>query len=586
MANQTNQQKSSQNQDLISELVSARLFDINKAQDHQGLRPLHIAVRSQKYLLAESLLQCGATVDAKSKNGQTALSMAFELMLPDMVKLLFVYKANLKNARKNSQSALWFVMATPIKQSDQAKKIMILDLILQNGMMTSYGLQGEYYKFCKAILNNDFRALKRLLSIVKDVNFRGIEAESPLEFAVYLNQLNIVQLLLEKGAIPDQNENFNRRSALILSIENKNLKMVELLLKFKADVNFLAFDSGCTPLFLATSLANDFGADVMRLLFRQNVQVNRLSRHYNHFETALHRACGDDFFEGMKLLLKNGAKVDAKNSWGQTPLLFVCGFDDGLKHIKILLRYGASVTAVDDERSSILHLVSDNPEINVLKYVISLAVHEGVDINAKNEYGVTPTHMIPCGNLVEFLKNGADLNIQLGNDQYIDHYCTVEENMHNDLECPAQEYVQRQRFLGYQVENPCFQNFFIGNDLSEFYQRELNELKDWIIAWSPKITLYNVLFMPRSLLVRYSINQNLREAFVKCNNDFESQYPYFGSILNVQYRQGINREVLIRSAKSNLQKVFDDIVPDICSNKIFNYLKNNKLKIFANEKFS
>lgn len=582
MTSQHNRKKCSESAMVVEELISVGLIHTN-LWNNRGLMPLHVAVTNNKSLLTQSLLQNGDFVNARNKEGETPLAMAIHRLLPEMVDILFQYDVDLNKVNKFGESALWLVVDGYSMKSQAPAQLKMTDLILQHALKSKNSSQLNYYKLCKAIIGDDSRAIRRLINLSKDVNFRDIEAESPLKFAIWLGQLKTVELLLEKGADPNR-EDPNHQSVLLLAM-SKSLEMVKVLVKFKTDINKVVYSgknsSKKTPLYWATENGD---IELLKFLLESGARVNSLNDCYTGVcdDTPLHSACREGYFDELKLLLNYGAMVNAKNSLGETPLLVNCETDEDVDCIKLLVSYGADVTATNNQRQTILHYVGCNYMLSVVNFVMGLALNRGVDINARDRVGKTAMDDTCCENVVEFLKNGANLDNRCRNGSYQDHDCS--EDTFDDR-CFAFHYVTRLKYLGYKIKNPYFQVEHISNDLLELYRKELHRLKNEVFAWNPGRSLYDVLFMSRDSLVRYSVNDNLIAMFVKSANDLELEYPYFGSILNLQLRRGFNRKHLNFSSKINLQKSFGIAVPDICSQMIFKYLENHKLKKFAVAKF-
>ena len=118
-------------------------------------------------------------------------------------------------------------------------------------------------------------------------------------------------------------------------------------------------------------------------------------------KTALMLACDSSCTKMnlVEILLKNGANPNAKDSKGNTSLMFTakhCGNGSTLKVIKTLIAYGADVNAVNDSKENCLHFVTNscnrftNAEINVVNELLK----QGVNINAVNDKGETPFYYL------------------------------------------------------------------------------------------------------------------------------------------------------------------------------------------------
>ncbi|KAH7136285.1 ankyrin repeat-containing domain protein [Dactylonectria macrodidyma] len=218
----------------------------------------------------------------------------------------------------------------------------------------------------------------------------------PLHRAVHSGYLVAVQLLLEAGA------NVNALSAefgsvLQIATGNKNLEMVSFLLNAKVNANLAAkegsnsleevrargvyiFEKECelflTPIQLAADVEN---IEIAHILLNAGADVNGIFIHPPNFNkkseydiiadllvrphciyeydwgmrsygTALHQAALNGNFEMCRFLLNSGAKVDALDCTGSTPLHAACsrslhGFLSNYSVAQLLLSNGADPNA-------------------------------------------------------------------------------------------------------------------------------------------------------------------------------------------------------------------------------------------------
>ena len=134
--------------------------------------------------------------------------------------------------------------------------------------------------------------------------------------------------------------------------------------------------------------------------------------------TPLHQAVLSGQAEITRILLKRGARVDALDNLGRTPLLILAsGSIDNLDVVKILLQAGADPNAVQHgDQTSVLEYVARHGRVAEAE----LLVTAGARINARDSvFGMTPLHdALDCwdgaiGNhdMVRFLiAHGADVN--------------------------------------------------------------------------------------------------------------------------------------------------------------------------------
>ena len=132
---------------------------------------------------------------------------------------------------------------------------------------------------------------------------------------------------------------------------------------------------------------------------------------------SLHQAAADGDIGQVRLLISRGADVNAKETYGQTPLH--CAAHKGHKNVaEFLLAKGAHVDARDNAGRTPLHYAVGAGKNKTLEpghtHVVELLLDKGTNINAADKWGWTPLHYATCMRnkaMVELLVNrGADLN--------------------------------------------------------------------------------------------------------------------------------------------------------------------------------
>ena len=115
-------------------------------------------------------------------------------------------------------------------------------------------------------------------------------------------------------------------------------------------------------------------------------------------ETPLHFASFRGKLEIARLLLDYGAKMNAKNAQGETPLHLVSRGEynaptDGVLVAKLLLDRGVDVNAQDKRHWTTLHSASYNgkPEI------VQILLYHSAKVNAETDLGETPLHLVRPG---------------------------------------------------------------------------------------------------------------------------------------------------------------------------------------------
>lgn len=149
----------------------------------------------------------------------------------------------------------------------------------------------------QAIVQEDDKAVKKLINSGFDVNTKGSNDETALHIAVEHGNLEIIKFLLKKGADVNAKTKHNRTPIWMLDDDENALKIFKVLLSKGADVNVL--------------------------------NENK--------ETLLMLASEENSFEGVELLLKAGANPTLKDEDGETAFMKT----DSEEIKQLLIRYGA-----------------------------------------------------------------------------------------------------------------------------------------------------------------------------------------------------------------------------------------------------
>jgi ankyrin repeat protein len=172
-------------------------------------------------------------------------------------------------------------------------------------------------------------------------------AQLRLTFAASIGDLKTVRQQLSKGADINSRDNLDDTTPLIEAVSWGRLETVKLLLSLHADPNqsghvtaidYLAPNplhsrSTCTPLHAAT-LHGGY-PEIIKLLLKAGAPVSSTNCYKNL--TPLHVAAKFQSASAASVLLKEGAKVMAKDSDGKTPL----DYAESGPVIKLLKAYGA-----------------------------------------------------------------------------------------------------------------------------------------------------------------------------------------------------------------------------------------------------
>ena len=198
---------------------------------------------------------------------------------------------------------------------------------------------------------NSFTHLFDYLISLDDINLNLINSqnETPLISAAHENQPAFIQKLLQTDKVDINARDESGMSALFYCIKNGDLESIDLLISKKALIEY---------------------GDM----------------------SALHIAAENENPEILKHIIANqGIDLDRKDSEGKTALHLCANSSSNLvDNAKILIENGANVNAVDNMGSTPLHYAVGNENVDMVKFLISIP---SIDTKIVDKSGWTPARI-------------------------------------------------------------------------------------------------------------------------------------------------------------------------------------------------
>jgi uncharacterized protein len=253
-----------------------------------------------------------------------------------------------------------------------------------------------------AAMKGDAVAVRALLARKADVNTPQTDGTTALHWAVYRENVALVDELLRAGA---KAAVANREGAtpLYLAGVAGNPVIMDKLLKNGVDVNGTILRHGETPLMFSARTGRP---DVVKLLLEAGATVD--AKDTLRQTTALMWAAEQGHAEVVKLLVAAGADVNAQttingakkrrgvvykqgedfHTGGVTPLILAAR-QGNLDAVKALAEGGADLNKGAGDESTAMLVAIQNGHYDVARYL----VEKGADINQPNEKGWTPLYL-------------------------------------------------------------------------------------------------------------------------------------------------------------------------------------------------
>jgi ankyrin repeat protein len=255
-------------------------------------------------------------------------------------------------------------------------KTEALSAALAAGASPEAMADGRETALIAAASNGHLECVSLLLAHKAKVAAKTDGGKTALMGAAAGGHAEVVRALLDKKANPDL---ANKLGMGPLHVAAAHPAVVESLLVAKADPN-LASKSGRTPLMFARR------ADVAELLVKAGA---RLEAADSEGETPLHHAASAASEDVVRYLLGQGASADAVDSSGKTPLLLAIRSEPFGKAPGAALQLIAHTTLLEARGYRGQTALSTACEAGFLAPAEALAA-KGADLNTRDNAGMTP----------------------------------------------------------------------------------------------------------------------------------------------------------------------------------------------------
>jgi ankyrin repeat protein len=367
--------------------------------------------------MVRTLLDKGVGVDSWDDSlKKTALHRAAISGYKDVVELLLAKGADIDAGRFDIGTALHYAVENNYKE--------ISELLISRGADVN-AKRGDG----DTPLHSAARAHKEIVELLiangADVNAKNNDGQTPVAIASNRNRKDIVELLVEKGAVP---------SSIHAVARFGILAGVKALLEQGLDVN-AQDDEGLTPLHCAVQGGHK---EIAELLIANGADINSKDKEGH---TSLYYAVSNEDKDMVEFLVTKGADVHLVPEKGY-PLLSHAVWSGNRDIVELLVAHGARFDVKDQDgftafryaasqgnRELVEFFVAKGADISSLHMAACVGdlarvesfVEEGAGVDAKDELGWTPLYWAASTGQEEVAKfliaNGANVNVGANNNR-------------------------------------------------------------------------------------------------------------------------------------------------------------------------
>lgn len=270
--------------------------------------------------------------------------------------------------------------STPLMIASSYGHYDMAKALIDNGALVNLRADDGFNALMEAVRTGNIEIAKLLIEHNSDINIKNKDGKNMIMIACEKGNEEMFNLLIENNADINEKSSWGA-SALIYASEKGNINIMQYLIDNGIDVNGKADDNGDTPLLWAVTGENPYEAS--KLLIENGANVNAT----NDSGVAPATILAASTPKVVKLLKDNGADLDTKFLDYYPPIAIAAGAGN-LEIVKALVENGADVNYYpnDINYTAIFHAI-DQHNYEVAEYLFK----NGVDLNIKmkpdNDYG-------------------------------------------------------------------------------------------------------------------------------------------------------------------------------------------------------
>ena len=381
-------------------------------KNRNGYSPLHYACASGACEVVKMLVEAGAGVRVTSNRGETCLTLAAYHGRTETVRYLVGLSevdvnqrdpddcTALHHAKGNANVAQVLLDAgadiemknrvgcSPLLHACASGALEVVTMLVEAGAgVRITDSQGDTCLILAAYFGRT-ETVRYLVGLPEvELNHRAREGgnKTALHCAAEANRAADAQVLIDAGADIETKDSLGR-SPLVCACEEGAIDTAKILVGAGAGVR-VTDNMGRTCLMLAAY--NEHNDTVRYLVGLPEVELNHRAREGGN-KTALHCAAEVNHTDIVQMLIDAGADIDTEDTEGRVPL-HMASLEGSLDVVKVLVRVGAGVCVTDSTQQTCLmlaaHKYGGHPE--TVRYLVGLPE---VELNQRDSENKTALH--------------------------------------------------------------------------------------------------------------------------------------------------------------------------------------------------
>lgn len=296
-------------------------------------------------------------------------------------------------------------------------------------------------KFIDAIKNNNMDAVIKCIEEDNlDINSYLNNNDYPINIACYYGHVNIVKYLHEKGAILNNEGNNNNQyqyTAIFRAVFNNQIECVEYLLDNGICPNIINIYTGLSLLHYSIRMSYQV---LTELLIERGADINIINRDGH---SLLIDMIINENYNGVKYICEKGIDVNFQDLEGKTALIHAVKNDYG-EMIHLLFKHGAKCDIVDNYNKTallwaiyeslytiIIDLLKEEPDINkhilsntgILYEILNNSRHIYIKKKLIKLFCVDYKELIPATAVQEIISSFIENNMNMPYENVIEDLC-------------------------------------------------------------------------------------------------------------------------------------------------------------------